>query len=43
MPKPSKHPKLRVSVKRGKAGQVWISYWYDMRGTGKPDMPLGND
>lgn len=43
MPKTSKHPKLRVSVKRGKAGQVWTSYWYDMRGTGKPDVPLGND
>lgn len=43
MPKTSKHPKLRVSVKRGKAGQVWTSYWYDMRGTGKPDVPLGTD
>lgn len=43
MPKVSKHPKLRVSVKRGKAGQVWTSYWFDMRGTGKPDIPLGND
>lgn len=43
MPKISKHPKLRVSVKRGKAGQVWQSWWYDMRGTGKPDVPLGND
>jgi len=43
MPKQSKYPKLRVSVKRGKAGQVWTSWWYDMRGTGKPDIPLGND
>lgn len=43
MPKQSKHPKLRVSVKRGRAGQVWTSYWYDMRGTGKPDVPLGTD
>lgn len=43
MPKISKHPKLRVSVKRGKAGQVWTSYWYDNRGTGKPDVALGND
>lgn len=43
MPKASKFPKLRVSVKRGKAGQVWTSYWYDMRGSGKPDQPLGND
>lgn len=43
MPKPSKFPKLRVSVKRGRAGQVWQSWWYDNRGTGKPDIPLGND
>jgi integrase len=43
MPKPSKYPKLRASIKRGKAGQVWTSYWYDMRGTGKPDVALGND
>lgn len=43
MPKSSKHPKLRVSVKRGKAGQVWQSWWFDMRGTGKPDVPLGTD
>jgi integrase len=43
VPKKSKHPKLRVSVKRGKAGQVWRSWWYDMRGTGKPDIPLGTD
>lgn len=43
MPKASKHPKFRVSVKRGKAGQVWTSYWYDMRGTGKPDVALGTD
>lgn len=43
MPKKSKHPRLRVSVKRGKNGQVWRSWWYDMRGTGQPDVPLGND
>jgi integrase len=43
MPKRSKFPKLRTSIKRGKAGQVWVSHWFDMRGTGKPDIPLGND
>lgn len=43
MPKKSKYPRLRVHVKRGKAGQVWTSYWFDMRGTGKPDEPLGTD
>jgi hypothetical protein len=43
MPKTSKYPKLRVYVKRGRAGQVWKSWAYDMRGTGKPDIPLGNN
>lgn len=43
MPKASNRPKFRSSVKRGKSGQVWTSFWYDMRGTGKPDIPLGND
>jgi hypothetical protein len=43
MPKTSKYPKLRVCVKRGRAGQVWTSYWYDKRGTGEPDIPLGTD
>ena len=43
MPKRSPHPKLRTSVKRGKAGQVWASFWYDMRGTGQADIPLGTD
>lgn len=43
MPKLTKYPRLRVYVKRGKAGQVWTSYAYDMRGTGKPDVALGSD
>lgn len=43
MPKRSKYPKLRVHVKRGRAGQVWTSYWYDNRGTGQPDVSLGTD
>ena len=43
MPKKSKYPKLRVYVKRGREGQVWTSYAYDMRGTGKPDIALGSD
>jgi hypothetical protein len=43
MPKLTKHPRLRAHIKRGKAGQVWTSYWYDMRGTGKPDVSLGTD
>ena len=43
MPKRSKHPRLRVHIKRGKAGQVWTSYWFDNRGTGQPDVPLRTD
>ncbi|WP_342616697.1 integrase [Rhodoferax sp. GW822-FHT02A01] len=41
--KKSKYPRLRSHTRKGKGGQVWVSYWYDMRGTGKPDVPLGND
>ena len=43
MPTRSAYPKLRTSIKRGKAGQVWRSWWFDMRGTGQPDIPLGTD
>ena len=43
MPKKSKHPRFRTHVKSGKGGQRWCSYWFDMRGTGKPDVPLGTD
>jgi len=43
MPKRSKFPRFRTYVKRGAGGKVWVSYAYDMRGTGKPDVPLGTD
>lgn len=43
MPTRTQYPRFRVSVKRGKKGQVWTSYWYDNRGTGQPDIPLGTD
>jgi len=43
MPKQSDHPKFRISKKAGPAGQVWVSYWYDMRGTGHGDIALGSD
>lgn len=43
MPKQSKHPKFRRHVKKGKGGQVWVSYWYDNRSTGEPDISLGTD
>lgn len=41
--KKSKYPRLRVKISRGKSGQVWTHYVYDMRGTGKPDIRLGTD
>lgn len=43
MPKRSKHPRFRTHVRKGANGQVWVSFWYDMRGTGKPDVPLGSE
>lgn len=43
MPTRTHYPRFRVSVKRGKKGQVWTSYWYDNRGTGRPDIALGTD
>lgn len=43
MPRKSKYPRLRVHVRKGKGGQVWTSYWYDMRGEGVPDISLGSD
>lgn len=41
--KKSKYPRLRTHTRKGKGGQVWTSWWYDMRGTGKPDVSLGTD
>lgn len=43
MPKITKHPRFRTHVKKGKNGQRWVSYWYDNRGTGQPDIALGTD
>lgn len=43
MPKRSKLPGFRTHVRKGREGQRWVSYWLDMRGTGKPDIPLGTD
>lgn len=43
MPKASATPKFRTHTKRGPAGQTWVSFWYDNRGTGRPDVPLGTD
>ncbi len=43
MPKKSKLPGFRTHVRKGANGQRWVSYWLDMRGTGKPDVSLGTD
>lgn len=41
--KASKYPRFRSVTRKGKGGQVWVYYRYDMRGTGKPDVQLGTD
>jgi hypothetical protein len=41
MPKKSKYPRLRTHIRKGAKGQVWVSYWYDMRP--EEDVQLGND
>lgn len=43
MPKVTKYPRLRTQVRRGRAGQVYVYYVYDMRPEGKPDARLGRD
>ena len=43
MPRKSKYPRLRVHVRKGRGGQVWTSYWYDMRCEGEKDISLGTD
>lgn len=43
MPKSTKYPRLKTMVRRGRGGQVWVYYAYDMRPEGKRDVPLGKD
>lgn len=43
MPKKTPYPRLRTHVRKGAAGQRWVSYWYDMRADGLPDVGLGTD
>lgn len=43
MPKTTKYPRLRTKVFKGRAGQVWVHYVYDMRPDGKKDVRLGTD
>jgi hypothetical protein len=43
MPKITKYPRLRTKVYKGKSGQAYVYYLYDMRPEGKPDIRLGTD
>jgi hypothetical protein len=43
MPLKSKHPRLRSHVRKGRGGQAWVYYFYDMRPDGEKDVPLGKD
>lgn len=43
MPKKTKYPRLRALVRRGRSGQVYTYYAYDMRPEGKKDIQLGSD
>lgn len=43
MPKVSKHPRLRVHIRRGNNGRVYTYYYYDMRPEGERDILLGKD
>lgn len=43
MPKVTKHPRLRTKVYKGKGGQAYVYYVYDMRSEGAPDIRLGTD
>lgn len=41
--KRSKYPRLRSHTRKGKSGQVWTWYTYDMRPEGGTEISLGND
>lgn len=43
MPKITKYPRLRTKVYKGKGGQAYVYYVYDMRPDGEPDIRLGSD
>lgn len=43
MPKTSKYPRLRTKTYKGKSGQAYAYYVYDMRPEGKKDIRLGKD
>ena len=41
--KRSKYPRFRTHTRKGKGGQVWVWYAYDMRPEGGTEISLGND
>jgi hypothetical protein len=43
VPKLTKYPRLRTHVRKGRDGRVYVYHFYDMRGEGVPDIPLGKD
>jgi hypothetical protein len=43
MPRITKYPRLRTKVYKGRSGQAYVYYVYDMRPDGKPDIRLGKD
>lgn len=43
MPKKTRFPGLRTHVRKGKAGQRWVSYSLDRRAEGEKNIPLGTD
>lgn len=43
MPRSTEYPRLRTHIRKGRAGRVYVYYFYDMRPEGKADVPLGKD
>jgi hypothetical protein len=43
VPKLTKYPRLRTHIRKGANGRVYVYHFYDMRGEGLPDIPLGRD
>lgn len=41
--KRSKYPRFRTHTRKGKGGQVWVWYAYDMRPDGGTEISLGSD
>lgn len=43
MPKITPFPRLRSHTRKGVGGNVWTSWYFDMRQEGTKDVPLGSD